>query len=114
MNEGRWGERLAGWYLMLHGYRILERNYRVGRYELDIIARAMDGTICFVEVKTRGPHSFGLPREAVGQRKQQYLYRAAQGYLMHTKAPDAPVRMDVVEVYLRPFHIIHIQNALEM
>ena len=39
MNAGRWGERLAAWYLLCHGYRILERNYRYGRWEIDIVAR---------------------------------------------------------------------------
>ena len=39
MNTGKRGERLAAWYLFFHGYRILERNYRYGRYEIDIVAR---------------------------------------------------------------------------
>ena len=62
MNMGRWGERLAAWYLFFHGCRILERNYRYGRWEIDIVARERrTGTLLFVEVKTRANTSFGRP-----------------------------------------------------
>lgn len=48
---GARGERLARLYLRLHGYRILQRNYRVAHKEIDIIAKK-GSTVAFVEVKT--------------------------------------------------------------
>ena len=112
MNTGAWGERLAAGYLFLHGYRILERNYRFGRYELDIVARERrSNTLVFVEVKTRSAADHGLPREAVGPQKRLFLTRAAQGYMKRHGILDAPARFDVVEVYTKPIRIVHLISA---
>ena len=112
MNMGRWGERLAAWYLFFHGCRILERNYRYGRWEIDIVARERrTGTLLFVEVKTRANTSFGRPVDAVTASKQHFLTRAAQGYLKAHRTPDARTRFDVVEVYTRPLRVVHIPSA---
>ena len=112
MNAGKWGERLAAWYLFFHGCRILDRNWRYGRYEIDIVARERrTGTLLFVEVKTRSSTDFGLPRDAVDRRKQLFLTRAAQGYLKTHRDPDARTRFDVVEVYTRPLRVVHIPSA---
>ena len=112
MNTGRWGERLAAWYLMFHGCRILERNWRYGRYEIDIVAQERrTGVLAFVEVKTRSSTDFGLPRDAVTPQKQLFLTRAAQGYLKTWGDPDAFTRFDVVEVYTKPLRIIHLPGA---
>ena len=109
MNTGRWGERLAAGYLFFHGYRILERNYRCGRYEIDIVARERrTGILVFAEVKTRSSTSFGRPLDAVTTKKQLFLTRAAQGYLNARRIPDARTRFDVVEVYTHPLRIVHL------
>ena len=112
MNTGRWGERLAAWYLFCHGCRILEHNYRSGRYEIDIVARERrSGTLLFVEVKTRSSTSYGRPVDAVTPQKQLFLTRAAQGYLKSHDGFDAPTRFDVVEVYTNPLRIVHLPGA---
>ena len=112
MNTGRWGERLATAYLVFHGYAILDRNYRCGRCEIDIVARERrTGVLAFVEVKTRSRTDYGLPRDAVTAQKQRYLLRAAHGYLKAHRDPDAHTRFDVVEVYTRPLRIVHLPNA---
>ena len=112
MNTGRRGERLAALYLLFHGCRILERNYRYGPYEIDIVARERrSGILVFVEVKTRSNTAFGLPRDAVTAQKQLFLTRAAQGYLKAHRDPDARTRFDVVEVYTRPLRVVHIPSA---
>ena len=112
MNTGRWGERLAALYLFFHGYRILARNWRYGRYELDLVARERRlGVLVFVEVKTRSNTSYGLPRDAVTSKKQLFLNHAAQGFLKQHHIPDAHTRFDVVEVYTKPLHIVHLPGA---
>ena len=112
MNAGRRGERLAAWYLFFHGCRILERNYRYGRYEIDIVARERrTGILLFVEVKTRSSTVYGRPVDAVTAKKQLFLTRAAQGYLKAHRCPDARTRFDVVEVYTRPLRIVHLPGA---
>ena len=112
MNTGRRGERLAALYLFFHGYKILDRNWRYGRYEIDIVARERrTGVLVFVEVKTRSNTAFGLPRDAVTAQKQFFLTRAAQGYLKQHRLPDVHTRFDVVEVYTRPWCIVHLPGA---
>lgn len=112
MNTGKRGERLAALYLFFHGYRILERNWRYGRYEIDLVARERrSGVLVFVEVKTRARTDHGLPRDAVTPQKQLFLTRAAQGYLKVHRLPDAHTRFDVVEVYTKPLRVVHLPGA---
>ncbi|HXC61421.1 MAG TPA: YraN family protein, partial [Nitrospiria bacterium] len=61
------GESLAAEFLRKKGYRILERNYRTQRGEMDIIAEE-GGALVFVEVKARRGDQFGGPHSAVGWR----------------------------------------------
>ena len=112
MNTGKRGERLAAWYLFFHGCRILERNYRYGRYEIDIVAKERrSGILVFVEVKTRSNTAYGLPRDAVDAKKRLFLTRAAQGYLKEHHAPDERIRFDVVEVYTHPRRVVHLPDV---
>lgn len=80
---GKTGELFAVKYLEEKGFTIIERNWRHGRYEIDIIASLKD-TIHFVEVKTRSSKTFGLPEESVSAQKLKKLNVAADEYLqMH-------------------------------
>ena len=63
---GKWGEDLAAAYLEQKGYTIMERDWKSGRRDIDIIAR--DGNIVvFVEVKTRRSSVFGEPEGSCGE-----------------------------------------------
>ena len=79
------------------GYRILERNYRCGHGEVDLIA-SKDGWIVFVEVKYRKTDSMGLPQEAVNRRKQQRISRAALFYLTEHSLAENRIRFDVIAI----------------
>ena len=57
-------EGVAEKVLKENGYKILERNYKYGRYEIDIIAKKKE-EIAFVEVKSRKDNSYLLPEQAV-------------------------------------------------
>jgi len=99
---GKEGEELACRHLERLGYRILARNYRGRRGEIDIVAEER-GTLVFVEVKSRSGPLFGHPLEAVTRRKQEQLGRVAQEYLAVTDAHRArPIRFDVVGVLMAP------------
>lgn len=101
LSRGREGEELASSYLKSLGYKILERNFKRGHGEIDIIARDED-TLVFVEVKTRWSKRFGLPEEAVTPRKLRYLVRTAKYYkMLHPELPES-MRIDVVAVDLSP------------
>ena len=97
MNAGRWGERLAAWHLFFHGCRILDRNWRFGRYEIDIVARK-GNVLAFVEVKTRRDERFGRPALAVDRRKRQALCRGAAAFIRRANNPAFTYRFDIVEV----------------
>ncbi|WP_408643039.1 YraN family protein [Thermosinus carboxydivorans] len=75
---GKMGENAAADYLARNGYKILMRNYRCRIGEIDIVAERQ-GTIVFVEVKTRSSEKFGFPAEAVNYRKQQKLSAQLSG-----------------------------------
>lgn len=75
---GNKGEALVVEYLMKKGYMILNRNWRCGHWELDIVAEK-DGVIVFVEVKTRRRET--LPRDTISERQIRTLTQAAEMYL---------------------------------
>jgi putative endonuclease len=109
---GRIGEELAARHLRRSGYRILERNWRSHRYEIDVIAREKStGTVVFVEVKTRTPNSFGRPADAVDRNKQRFLRLAAESWLIANGGLEQPARFDVIEVLLPEKSVNHIVNA---
>lgn len=94
---GRLGEDIAAAHLAERGWRILQRNFRVARGELDIIA--LDGsTLVFVEVKTRRTILSGVPQAAVDQRKLRRIRHLAGYYLMEHSPPHRDLRVDVVAV----------------
>ncbi|MEJ2013224.1 MAG: YraN family protein [Anaerolineales bacterium] len=101
MNLGEWGEDQAATYLAENGYRLLERNVRVGPCELDLVMTHED-MIVFVEVKTRVSSAYGSPEEAVTDRKRERLQRAAWGYLERTDQLNMPWRIDVLAIVVSP------------
>ncbi len=104
---GQIGEEEACRYLIRKGYTLLERNWRVGHLELDIIAECY-GEIVFVEVKTRSNEDFATALEAVDEEKLENLRRAA-GHYLHLHHLDQPIRFDVITVVgtQKPFVITH-------
>ena len=107
---GRQGEELAAKHLKKSGYKILERNYRSGHQEIDLVCRDGD-YIVFVEVKARSSTAFGTPAEHITARKQAYLQKAALAYLAENGLTEQPARFDAVEVFLPEGRIHHIPNA---
>ena len=93
---GKWGEQAAIDYLLQRGYDILERDWKSGHRDLDIIA--MDGdTLVFVEVKTRSNRDYMDPVEAVGYQKIRNLQQAANHYVKYRHA-DCDIRFDIISV----------------
>jgi putative endonuclease len=113
---GQAGEDLAAAFLKRKGYKILVRNYRQKFGEIDIIASS-EGTLVFVEVKTRKNTAFGTPFEAVTEKKQRQIGRVAQDYLGKNDLFDKPARFDVVSVLIcgdNPPVIEHLPNAFDL
>lgn len=98
---GAEGEARAARYLARRGYRIVERNVRVGGVEVDIIA-ARCGLVAFVEVKTRSTTRFGPPEAAVDEAKQARLVHAAAAWLHENPGAARRVRFDVITCQTSP------------
>lgn len=95
--RGRAGEMLAALALMLKGYRILGRRVRTRMGEIDLVARAPNGVICFVEVKARD--AVREAQEALGPRQQARIARAAELYLAQWPGlRNSGVRFDMITV----------------
>lgn len=108
------GEELAAGLLQDKGYEILERNYRYGHGEIDIIAKdpETDYTV-FVEVKARQNLNYGEPEYAVTKKKQRQIKKIAELYMYDKKIEELSCRFDVIAVLIeknKP-EINHYENA---
>ena len=117
LRAGLWGEDAAERFLKQLGWRILGRRVRLGRDELDLVARAGE-VLVFVEVKTRGTEDFGRPLSAVDRGKRHSLSRAAVHYLKKLRERPKYFRFDVVEVIGTEAagapRIRHVENAFTL
>lgn len=99
---GEAGENFASCFLEFKGFEILHKNWRIGRLEIDIIAR--DGNkLVFVEVKSSIVLSeLFYPEDRVNINKQKKIVRAAEKYVWKNQH-NGPLRFDVVSVTITPF-----------
>lgn len=96
LRKGGWAEQEAATYLEAKGYRIVERNYRFGKGEIDIICWK-NPFLVFVEVKYRKNNDYGYPEDFVDARKLNRVKQTAV-HFMSTKQYKGPVRYDVVSI----------------
>ena len=95
MKLGGRGEAAAARFLVSRRYRILDRNWRQGRLELDLVCADGD-EIVFVEVKTRTAGSFTSPADGMSPAKRRNMVKAARCWLAAHKAWERACRFDVV------------------
>lgn len=108
---GQKGEDIAARYLEEHGYTVLDRNWRCGHKELDVVARTAD-TIVFVEVKTRACADYGDPQDFVTDRKIRRIVNSADAYL-RLNCIDMDVRFDIISILAGDgdYRLEHIKEA---
>jgi putative endonuclease len=110
---GKSGEIIAINYLIDNKYKIIARNYRLFRGEIDIIASDQK-TLVFVEVKTRRSKDYGFPEESVTPFKQRQIRKIAQGFLVKKNLQDVACRFDVISLSFdekEAYSVRHIKNA---
>lgn len=115
--KGDEGEELAVELLKGKGFEIIERNYRYGKGEIDIIAKdTAKGFLVFVEVKSRKNLEFGEPEYAITQKKIKQIKKIAELYLYEKNIKEADCRFDVVAIQFgqsaKP-QINYYENAFE-
>jgi putative endonuclease len=97
---GKHGETEAYFYLKNLGYQFVATNFRVphNRGEIDLIAWD-NGTLCFVEVKTRSDDSFAPPSTAVTANKRRHILSVARRYLRRLPSDRPPsCRFDILSI----------------
>lgn len=111
---GRSGEDFAARFLEGKGWRIIDRNVRTRRGEIDLIADD-GGTIVFVEVKARSSDAAGLPLEAISLEKARRLRRLAQEcYAKHPEWAGREYRVDCIGILTgEKIEVEHVEDALE-
>jgi putative endonuclease len=112
---GLQGERIAERWLTHRGWRVLQRRYRSGHRDIDLVAEN-SGTIAFVEVKTRSGPAFGGPVEAVNWKKRRELSRSAHTWIDRHGRPGESYRFDVVGVLVTGdrVRVRHVENAFSL
>ena len=109
---GKIGEDEAIAYLKSKGYSILHRNWRSGKFEIDIIAENEEYLVV-VEVKSRKDGYLLHPVDSVGKSKMRNVILAAEKYIFENDV-QKETRFDVISVVVRPqgqFRIEHIEDA---
>ena len=103
---GAWGEDQAVEFLKSEGYEVVDRNYRIRKGELDIIAwqkKKGENTLCFIEVKTRESDDDGTAERATGYAKQSHIFRCAKEYCLekNIRIETTPICFEQVSVYIK-------------
>ncbi|WP_339659347.1 YraN family protein [uncultured Polaribacter sp.] len=108
---GEIGEQIAVDFLIKNGYKILERNYRYIKAEVDIIAQKAD-VLAIVEVKTRSTDHFGNPQDFVNPKKIKLLLSAIDHYVIQREL-DLEVRFDIIAIIYQKnnIKIEHLEDA---
>ena len=113
---GDFGERVAAAHLEAKGYRILATKFRCREGEVDIVA-VRDGTVAFVEVKTRRGGAMGAAAEAIGARQAERLLLAADAFAASRPGLPEDHRIDLIAIDLdgrgKVLSVEHIESAVE-
>jgi putative endonuclease len=111
IETGGMGEKLAADFLVSLGFTVVERNYRWGKAEIDLIVQREDWLI-FVEVKTRSSEAYGEPESFVSDDQRRLIYGAAEEYIFSTDW-QGNIRFDIVSVKPgAPPEIVHFEDAI--
>lgn len=111
---GKIGEDLACEFLRNNNYIVIERNFRCRQGEIDIIATDTNSKeLVFVEIKTRTNLKYGQAAEAVNTAKRKHIDMCIKYYIYINKIKNVPIRIDVIEVYLKKekIEINHIKQV---
>ncbi len=113
VRRGRRFEALAEGLLKERGWRVLDRNVRFLRKEIDLVVEK-DGLVAFVEVKGRSGPAFGHPLEAITWRKRHAISVAARAWIARSDFRAHSYRFDAVSVRVMPggcVELKHIEGA---
>ncbi len=93
---GQEAELAAASFLEKKGYRIIEKNYRFRKAEVDLIAEH-NGHLVFIEVRSKKNSDFGFPEETISSRKEE-LYLQAAAHYMEKNSSELKLRFDLISI----------------
>lgn len=96
-SDGTKSEQIAEELLKEKGFKLICRNYRFGRGEIDLIFNDSD-ILVFVEVKSRRTDQYGEPEDAITISKRRQIRKVAEGYLWENNIENVECRFDVVTI----------------
>lgn len=111
---GRWGEKRCEKFLKSKGLKLIARNFSCKTGEIDLIMADTEGTIVFVEVKTRADESFTPVESVITLNKKTKMFKTARYFLASYNIINRPYRFDVVAITAdqpRNKQIRHYENA---
>lgn len=97
--RGRLAEDAAAQFLRGKGWKVLARNWRRGRAEIDLVCRS-GGTLVFVEVRARQVGALVGGYDSIRRNKKDTLRRACLLYRQELRNPPPTWRLDVIEAVL--------------
>ena len=111
IKKGETGEILAAEFLQQKGFAILEKNFRHGHQEIDLIA-TINNWLVFVEVKMRTNLKYGYPEVFVDRTKRRNIRNAARQYIFKNDW-KGNARFDVISITINSTEpdIHHIEDA---
>lgn len=112
---GELGERIAERWLRGRGWRVMNRRFRSGHRDIDLVV-VQSGLVAFVEVKARRGALFGDPVEAVNWRKQKELGRSARVWIARHGRSGEAYRFDVIGVLVSgsSVRVRHVEGAFTL
>lgn len=113
LRTGEAGEEQACRFMEEQGYLILQRNWRFGRAEVDLIC-GKERELVFIEVKTRSTDHYGDPELFVGPAKQKKMKEAATAFTNGLKE-EFTIRFDIIAIIQQGEHsgLLHLENAFQ-
>ena len=111
---GNLAEDLAVEYLEKKNYRIIARNFRYQKAEIDIVAE-FENLIVVAEVKARSYNTLIEPQEAVTKKKIKSIVMCTD-FFMQDRTIDKEVRFDIITVLPDEkgvLQLTHIQDAFQ-
>jgi len=110
---GQKGEQIAADFLQEKGYQILNRNYRVGHSDIDILA-TKNGYLVFTEVRTKSRDNNGFPEDTLTKKKLTRMKKTAEMYIAFNHY-EGLARLDAVCIILdnsdKIMHLKHYKNV---
>ena len=116
---GRRGERIAEEWLVNKGWQVVERRFRSGHRDIDLVVERQNAEgrlVAFVEVKARVSAGYGGPLGAVHWKKQREMARAARDWMSRERTAGDNFRFDVVGILFGTGcpEVVHIENAFQV